>query len=122
MGSAHMFLSRHGPPPHSSGRHPSTHYTQQTDMNSTHAMTPLFPRGLYGITPEWDDTDQLLKAIRAAHAGGMSVLQWRRKHAPESLAHTQLTAVVALCNEIALPSIINDQLELAMQQIGRAHV
>ncbi|HLS16956.1 MAG TPA: thiamine phosphate synthase [Paenalcaligenes sp.] len=84
-------------------------------MNSTHAMTPLFPRGLYGITPEWDDTDQLLKAIRAAHAGGMSVLQWRRKHAPESLAHTQLTAVVALCNEIGLPLIINDQLELAMQ-------
>src|SRR5690625_7682397 len=53
--------------------------------------------------------------MRASQPGGMSVLQWRRNHAPESLAHTQLIAVVALCNEIGLPLIINDQLELAMQ-------
>ena len=27
-------------------------------------MTALrFPRGLYGVTPEWDDTDKLLEAV-----------------------------------------------------------
>lgn len=83
-------------------------------MNTTYQPTRPFPRGLYGITPEWDDTHRLLAAIRAAHAGGMSVLQWRRKLAPAAHAQTQLQAVIALCEELALPLIINDQLELAL--------
>lgn len=84
-------------------------------MTSTpHTQRP-FPRGLYGVTPEWDDTDKLLQAIRAAHAGGMSVLQWRRKDASPNLASTQLSAVIELCNDLDLPLIINDQLELALQ-------
>src|SRR3546814_15519352 len=55
----------------------------QTADQPVHAMSLLlrFPKGLYGVTPEWDDTDKLLAAIRAAAAGGMAALQWRRKTA-----------------------------------------
>lgn len=79
------------------------------------SLTPSFPRGLYGITPEWDDTARLLAAIRAAHQGGMSALQWRRKQGQAELAQNQLQAVVQLCAELGLPLIINDQLSLALQ-------
>src|SRR5690625_3334849 len=75
----------------------------------------VFPRGLYGITPEWDDTTQLLAAIRAAHRGGMSALQWRRKKAAPQQAAKQLQAVIELCQELNLPLIINDQLALALE-------
>jgi len=47
------------------------------------------PAGLYGITPEWDDTDRLLDAIRAAARGGMRVLQLRRKTVSLPYKHLQ---------------------------------
>lgn len=79
-------------------------------------MTTLrFPRGLYGITPEWPDTGRLLQAIETAHANGMAVLQWRRKRgaAPERLA--QARAVRDLCARRGLPLIINDDWRLARE-------
>ncbi len=75
--------------------------------------TLRFPRGLYGITPEWDDTTKLLTAIRAAHEGGMQVLQWRRKLAPQPLHLAQRHAVQQLCADLALPLIINDNWQAA---------
>jgi len=84
-------------------------------MNPNTPNQPRFPRGLYGITPEWDDTEKLLHAIRAAHKGGMTALQWRRKKASAQHRAQQLQAVIALCRDLGLPLIINDRLELAMQ-------
>lgn len=80
------------------------------------STTLRFPRGLYGITPEWDDTARLLEAVRAAHAGGMQVLQWRRKKAAQNttLHQTQRQAIVNLCSELNLPLIINDDWQLAL--------
>lgn len=74
-----------------------------------------FPRGLYGITPEWDDTQRLLTAIRAAQAGGMQVLQWRRKLIGKNtvLYQSQRQAVHALCIELDLPLVINDDWQVA---------
>lgn len=77
--------------------------------------TLRFPSGLYGITPEWDDTDRLLQAVADAQRGGMRVLQWRRKLASAELATHQLHALQALCNELALPLLINDNWQLAAQ-------
>jgi len=76
-----------------------------------------FPRGLYGITPEWNDTDHLLDAIRAAAHGGMCALQVRRKttlpaHAPSRQEHARL--IVALCRELKVVSIVNDDWQLAL--------
>ncbi|MCQ9615472.1 thiamine phosphate synthase [Paenalcaligenes niemegkensis] len=76
--------------------------------------TLRFPSGLYGITPEWDDTDRLLKAVSEAHRGGMTVLQWRRKLAAPALATAQLNELLALCRELSLPLLINDGWKVAL--------
>jgi len=82
---------------------------------------PCFPRGLYGITPQWDDIDRLLDAVRAATRGGMRALQWRHKTAsPIDLPlsqprREQAHAVVQLCRELGVVSIINDDWRLAIE-------
>lgn len=48
------------------------------------ASTQSFNHGLYGITPEWDDSDRLFAAIEAACSGGMRVLQWLPKSLNQS--------------------------------------
>jgi len=72
-----------------------------------------FPRGLYGITPEWDDTDRLLRAVRAAAAGGMTALQWRRKIIEPSLRLPQARALAALCRDLGVCFIVNDDWRFA---------
>lgn len=74
---------------------------------------PRFPRGLYGVTPDWADTGRLLAAIEQAHAGGMQALQWRRKHGSAEDRRTQAAAVRDLCLRLQLPLIINDDWRLA---------
>lgn len=75
--------------------------------------TLRLPRGLYGITPEWDDTEKLLKAISAAVAGGMAVLQWRRKTIANEKRVAQARRVVEHCRSLGIPCIINDDWRLA---------
>lgn len=80
-------------------------------------MTPenlRFPGGLYGITPEWDDTARLLEAIEAAAEGGMVALQWRRKTIPAAMRQQQAQQVVDLCRKLGVTSIINDDWQLAL--------
>jgi len=78
----------------------------------THALR--FPPGLYGITPEWDDTDRLLHAIEQAAAGGLAALQWRRKNIPANQRVAQAQAVVDHCRTLGVVSIINDDWQLAL--------
>ncbi len=72
-----------------------------------------FPRGLYGITPEWDDTDQLIAAIEQAAAGGMTALQWRRKTIAADHRLAQARKVMQRCQELGVTAIINDDWRLA---------
>ncbi|MFC4296635.1 thiamine phosphate synthase [Castellaniella hirudinis] len=74
---------------------------------------PRFPRGLYGVTPDWADTDRLLTAIEQAHAGGMTALQWRRKLGAPADLRAQARAVRDLCLRLGLVLIINDDWRLA---------
>jgi len=77
-------------------------------------MTSIrFPRGLYGITPDWSDTGRLLPAIEQAHAGGMVALQWRRKHGTAAELRAQAREVQALCTRLGLIFIVNDDWRLA---------
>jgi thiamine-phosphate pyrophosphorylase len=79
-----------------------------------------FPSGLYGITPEWDDTPALLKAIEQAAQGGMTALQWRRKTLTDPQARlAQATQVVRLCRALGVVCIVNDDWELAAR--SQAH-
>lgn len=72
-----------------------------------------FPRGLYGITPEWDDTERLLTAIDQAAQGGMVALQWRRKTASPNDGMAQAHLIRERCRERGILFIVNDDWRLA---------
>ncbi|WP_353153202.1 thiamine phosphate synthase [Pollutimonas bauzanensis] len=72
-----------------------------------------FPKGLYGVTPEWDDTDKLLDAVSAATNGGMVALQWRRKTATPEGGLAQVRRLAAHCRGLGILFIVNDDWRLA---------
>ncbi|HEY9104483.1 thiamine phosphate synthase [Chitinimonas sp.] len=76
-------------------------------------MSPTLPRGLYAITPDWNNTEQLLAAVSAVLDGGAKVLQYRNKRADKHLRREQAGALLALCRPRGVPLIINDHLDLA---------
>jgi thiamine-phosphate pyrophosphorylase len=71
------------------------------------------PRGVYGITPEWDDTDRLVDAVTTAARHGLRVLQLRRKQANPQLRRLQALALQAVCQALGVIFIINDDWRLA---------
>lgn len=73
------------------------------------------PKGLYGITPEWSDTEKLCQAIKQAHAGGMAALQWRRKTGSIKEHKQQAQQISELCKNLGLVFIINDNWQLALE-------
>ena len=70
--------------------------------------------GLYAITPDLADTDDLLRLVRAALTGGARVLQYRNKSASATLRREQAEALQQLCAKFHVPLIINDHLELVL--------
>ena len=72
-------------------------------------------KGLYLVTPDWDDTDALLAVSDAAIQGGATLLQYRHKTASAALRREQATALLSLCRQHCIPMIINDHLELCQE-------
>jgi len=72
-----------------------------------------FPAGLYGITPQWDDTNQLMQGIEAAIRGGMTALQWRQKNLDADTSLRLANAAAELCRRHGVLFIVNDSIELA---------
>ena len=72
-------------------------------------------KGLYLVTPDWDDTERLLAVTRAALEAGVVLLQYRHKTADPALRRQQATALLALCRQFDCPFIINDHVELALE-------
>jgi thiamine-phosphate pyrophosphorylase len=70
--------------------------------------------GLYAVTPDLAETNDLLQRARAALTGGAGVLQYRNKTASAALRHEQAQALQQLCTEFKIPLIINDHLDLAL--------
>jgi len=70
--------------------------------------------GLYAITPDLADTDDLVYRVRAALDGGAHVVQYRNKTADPQLRLTQARALQALCAARGVPLIINDHLDVAL--------
>jgi len=70
--------------------------------------------GLYGLTPEWDDTDRLLTAVGRAVCGGMQALQLRRKLATPVVLAAQARALRDACTEHGIAFIVNDDWKLAL--------
>lgn len=77
-------------------------------------MKQFTMRGLYLVTPDWDDTAALLARTEEALAAGAAMLQYRHKSAGADLRRAQATALLALCRRYGVPFIINDHVDLCM--------
>ncbi len=71
--------------------------------------------GLYAITPECNDTADLLRRVRLALAGGAQILQYRNKPADAGLRLTQARALRKLTLEFGALFIVNDDTRLAAE-------
>jgi len=56
----------------------------------------------------------LLANVEAALRGGVSVLQYRNKHADHKLQTQQARAILPLCRQYRVPFIINDSIKLCL--------
>jgi thiamine-phosphate pyrophosphorylase len=72
-----------------------------------------FPGGVYAITPDTANTEQLLAQVEAALAGGVAAVQYRDKSGDVARRHEQASELVALCRRFGVPLIVNDDLRLA---------
>ena len=71
-------------------------------------------KGLYLVTPDWDDTDALIKATETALSVGVGLLQYRHKTANGELRLEQASALLKLCRQHNVPFIINDHIDLCI--------
>jgi thiamine-phosphate pyrophosphorylase len=69
-------------------------------------------RGLYLVTPNWDDTEKLLVCTGRALQAGAALVQYRHKDATPVLRREQASALLALCRWHKTPLVINDHVEL----------
>ncbi|HZG19910.1 MAG TPA: thiamine phosphate synthase [Herbaspirillum sp.] len=72
-------------------------------------------RGLYIVTPDWDDTAQLLAATELALQNGAALVQYRHKTAGPVQRRDQASALLALCRQHQVPLIINDHVDLCLE-------
>ena len=72
-------------------------------------------RGLYAVTPNWDDTDLLLQKTIDIIQGGARLIQYRHKTADAAQRLEQAGALLKLCRQHNVSFIINDFVELAEQ-------
>jgi thiamine-phosphate pyrophosphorylase len=71
-------------------------------------------KGLYLVTPNWDDTARMVDATRAALDGGAAMVQYRHKDAAPALRMEQAAALLALCRRYNRPLVINDHIDLCI--------
>ena len=69
--------------------------------------------GLYALTPDLLDTDELIARVTAAIAGGAAALQYRNKIASPPLRRAQALALRDLCAARGTIFIVNDDVNLA---------
>lgn len=72
-------------------------------------------RGLYIVTPDWDDTDKLVVATEQAIRGGAKLVQYRHKTADAIQRKQQATALLQVCRRHNTPFIINDYVDLCLE-------
>jgi thiamine-phosphate pyrophosphorylase len=71
-------------------------------------------KDLYLVTPDWDDTEALLKATEIALTVGVGLLQYRHKTASGELRLEQASALLTLCRQHNVPFIVNDHIDLCI--------
>ncbi|GAB4477637.1 MAG: thiamine phosphate synthase [Burkholderiaceae bacterium] len=73
------------------------------------------PRGVYLLTPDWDDTPRLLAATAAALAAGVRWLQYRNKRADAATRRAQVRALRELTLAHGAKLVVNDDVGLAIE-------
>ncbi|WP_292993494.1 thiamine phosphate synthase [Nitrosomonas sp.] len=71
--------------------------------------------GLYAITPELENTIDLLDKTRQVLEGGAQLIQYRNKSANKVLLREQAGLLLQLCRAYRVPLIINDYLDLVIE-------
>ena len=80
-------------------------------------------RGLYAITPDWDDTGKLVEAVAESLAVGTRLLQYRNKAASREKQREQLQEVMPLCERYGCTLVVNDDWRLALEMgVGAVHI
>jgi thiamine-phosphate pyrophosphorylase len=69
--------------------------------------------GLYAVTPDRAETDELARQVEAAVRGGARFVQYRNKSAPPSLRLSQATRVAVVCAGAGARMIVNDDARIA---------
>src|SRR5215470_3304622 len=69
--------------------------------------------GLYALTPDLLDSDELIERVGAAIAGGARAIQYRNKIASPPLRRAQALALRDLCAARGVTFIVNDDVDLA---------
>lgn len=72
-------------------------------------------RGLYAITPEHLRGAALITAVRAALAGGASVVQYRAKQVEPEIARDEASLIRAACTDFGAALVVNDDSALALE-------
>ena len=72
-------------------------------------------QGLYLVTPNWDDTEQLLAVTERALKAGVALLQYRHKDASPALRREQGGALRELCHKYSVPFLVNDHVALCRE-------
>lgn len=70
-------------------------------------------RGLYAITPERDDDDELVALVLQAIAGGAKLVQYRAKRVGVPVRVRQARSLARACRERGVLFIVNDDAMLA---------
>lgn len=76
---------------------------------------PWSLRGLYIVTPDWDDTDKLVSTTEQAISGGATLVQYRHKTADAAQRKEQASALLQVCRRHNTPFIINDYVDLCIE-------
>ena len=72
-------------------------------------------KGLYLVTPDWEDTGRLLAATGQALEAGAALVQYRNKTASPALRLEQAGALLGLCRRHGRPLLINDHVDLCLR-------
>lgn len=72
-------------------------------------------RGLYAVTPDDHLLPRLSVLVSMALRGGVKIVQYRNKTAPQALRRSQAAEMVRICRAEGAKLIVNDDLALALE-------
>ncbi|HSA91196.1 MAG TPA: thiamine phosphate synthase [Burkholderiales bacterium] len=71
-------------------------------------------RGLYPITPDTADTDELLRKVEQVLKAGVAMLQYRNKSISKDKRLLQAKELAVLARGYGVPLIVNDDVDIAL--------